>query len=791
MAYKLNEQRITPGGLNLLVPADQNPRRAALTDLINVPQGECLDLTDFWPGADGRLEQAPQPVLANNPAVVGSQNTLLATAGRVYYSDGTLLRQIGRLDDAPIDTGFDGFPLGAIAFQGFAWFMNTNHSSRDDGTALSPWWQAGPTSAPIVNDIGTAALPLLGFSAAPGVNGGSGNKSFPYLDTYFVTWVTTVGETNPSPVQRFTPPNDGGLHSFEILFPTGSIPACVTGWNIYRQVPAYGGASLDGDTTPYLLNPAPIPYPAQASYVDTGNSIDNQDDTSLLLLGTIMQEGMDPPPAARIVANQVYNGRIVVANSIANPNRMWFTNPLQPAFFPGSSDSYDGNWVDIGTDTGDGILAITVRPGFLTIYRQKSVWVHLGDCGSDSAIIEVAVPECGTVGPRAVCSTSASDYFIWVDGVYAFNNDAVSKLSFKVDRIWRGLTSENFPAAGPAYMSQCAIGHRNGRLYCSYPDSSGVPQVSLVLEVPSNRWFAHPRGWLAFQDIGTGFLGANGGVYTLESAYVATASALAFESQYHDCGLPDREKTWADLVVTHNTAGATLTVICRLNKLGGTFPGTPPAATSFTLATFMSSTLTAEIFPLVYPSTYGTGLSGPALALAVSLRGLPIKSFNLAIRVVGPGADGSPAIIESPILLHYYVEARLGPTFDSGPTNHGLEGVGTIDQVEIDCDNSLGTISGAGAAVLTLSYSIPGGILGGNSVTNIIEPTTGRQVVRWVVSPPVDGRLFRHQIAAANGIQIYGYKVRVLPIGVYCDGSENDVWYTAPLTPGIGGEGRQ
>jgi len=778
MAYKLNEQRISPGGLDLLVPADQNPRRAALTDLINVPQGECLDLTDFWPGADGRLEQAPQPVLANNPTVVGYQNSLLATAGRVYYSDGTLLRQIGRAGEAPIDSGFDGFPLGTIAFQGFAWFMNANHSSRDDGTTLSPWWQAGPAYPPSVNDLGTAATPLLGSSAAPGVNGGSGNKSFPYQDAYFVTWVTTVGETNPSTVTLFTPPNDGALHSFQILCPVGSTPACVTGWNIYRRVPAYGGASLDGNTTPYLLNPSPIPYPAQPSYVDTGNSVDNQDDTSLLLLGTIMQEGMDPPPAARVVANQVYNGRIVVANSIAHPNRMWFTNPLQPAFFPGSSDSYDGNWVDIGTDTGDGILAITVRPGFLTIYRQKSIWVHLGDCGSDSAIIEVGVPECGTVGPRAVCSTSASDYFIWVDGVYAFNNDAVSKLSFKVDRIWRGLATENFPQLGPAYLSQCAIGHRNGRLYCSYPNTAGTMEVSLVLELPSSRWFAHPYGWLCYLDTGTAFLGANGGVSTLESAYVGNASALAFESQYHDCGLPDREKTWGDLVLTHNTAGATLSVICRLNKLGGTAGTAAPAATSFTLATFTSTTLTAQIFPLVYPAAAVAETSIVAYPTA-ALRGQPIKSFNLAIRIVGQGGTGAPSIIESPILLHYYVEARLGMTFDSGPTNHGLEGAGRIDQVEIDCDTSLGT------AQLTISSDIPDGVLGGvTAVTQTIQQTTGREIVRWVVTPPIAGRLFRHQMATTVGMQIYGYKVRVVPIGVYVDGSQNDFWYTLPLAPG-------
>lgn len=98
MAYKLNEQRITPGGLDLLVPSDQNPRRAALTDLVNVPQGECLDLTDWWPGADGHLEQAPQFTAVTSGLTV-SLHSLCSASGRTYYGgvDGKLY-QAGRAE---------------------------------------------------------------------------------------------------------------------------------------------------------------------------------------------------------------------------------------------------------------------------------------------------------------------------------------------------------------------------------------------------------------------------------------------------------------------------------------------------------------------------------------------------------------------------------------------------------------------------------------------------------------------------------------------------------------------
>lgn len=749
MAYKLLEERITPGGLNLLVPSDQTARRGAAQDLIGTPQGDSLDLTDWWPAADGHLEQSPSYFQTNNPAVFGPQNSLCQAGTRTYYSDGSSLRQIGRAADAPFDTGYDGYPLGMLALQGYVWIINRAKQRKDDGTTVSDWTPLAPTGACGVTDSGV--------TTGTGPNGGDGAKLHAYEDSYRMTWVIPgLGETNPSVAVLLTPALD--LSSTLIDQGAGTPPTGATGWNIYRQIPAYGGASLDANTAPYLLN-TNGPIALGSTFVDTGNPIDNLDDTSLLRFGQILEADHDAAPAARIMANQSYNGRIVVANSAAHPNRIWWTPGLQPAFFRGSGDAYDGDWVDVGTDSGDEIRAMVVRPGMLVIYRAKSIWVNLGDMGDANAILQPVCPDIGVVGPRAVVSTGEGDYFIGPDGVYRFNNDWPTKLSTRVEPIFRGLPTENFSGMSAGMVrANSAIGHRNGRLWVSLGSSLG----SLVCHLATGRWFSAALGYLAFLDTGTSFLGAGAGIFTVDSNYTNSGTLLAFQSQYHDAGLPDRQKTWGDLVITHNTQSATLTIICRTNKF-------KTSNDSFTLATFSSSTATTQIFPLVYPAGYAV----------TALRGKPIKSFNLSVRITGNGAaTGTPVVIDSPMLLHYYIEARLAKTFDSGLTNHGLEGVGTIDQVELDIDAT------DGAAALDIWSDIPGGVLA-DRISLAIAPTQGRQILRFVLASPIDGRLFRHMITSTFDFQLYGFKVRVLPIGVYADGAQSDFWFTEPLAPGV------
>jgi len=766
LAYKLNEQRLTPGSLNLLVPADQNPRRAAFTDLVNVPQGECLDLTDWWPGSDGHIEQAPQftNISGADPTPITS---ICQSNTRTYYAGQGKVYQIGR---GQIDSGYSPVPLAMISFQGYCWFMSQSQAKKDNGTTTSAWTPAAPASGPALSDV-TSSSPI----------GGYGAKQHTYEDSYVVTWLTDVGETNPSPANVFTPSED---HAVTLITQPAGAPANAYGWNVYRRVPPYGGSSLDAQSTFYLLNSVDpldafanfntgsgwLPI-SQTGYQDTGNALFNQDDASLLLAGTILEADKDPAPLCSVLAQQTYNGRIVAANSAAHPNRIYWTPPQEPAFFPGSADTLDGNWADIGTDSGDGIVAITVRPGMLVIYRQKSIWQHLGDLGDSSAVIQPLCPDMGLAGMNAVACTSLGDYFVnsACDGLYLLNNDWPTKLSAKVEPIFRNMETENFPPANNGLPYMFAVGFRNGRVYVGYPASSGyMAPAGLIYHVPSGRWFSTSLSWGCFLNAGSQFLAGGPGLFLLESVYTNTGTSLAFQSQYHDCGLPDRMKTWADLVLTHNTQGTTMTITCRVNKNQAT-----DGSGSFVLATFISTSSTTQIFPLVYPATYQVA----------ALRGLPIKSYNLSIRITGPGNTGNPIYIETPMLLHYYVEARVGRTFDSGPTSHGLAGAGIIDQIEIDGDFS------NGAATLTISSDIPGGTLVDRTGTQAIVGTTnGRQIMRIVLANlscgVIFGRLFRHQLASTVPFAVYAYRVRVLPIGVYADGTQGDFWFTEPVAPG-------
>jgi len=748
MAYHLEPLLIIPGGLDLLAPGDQK-----------TPQGDSLDLAGWFAGAQGKLEQAPS--FGTSLTVPGFTfiDSLCQADGRVYYGGGGTVAQVGRAIEGGYDTTY---PLAMISLAGFCWIMNrgTGKQRRDNGTTPSDWTPLASTAAPTVTDLGVSVG--TGPPVPAGPNGGAGAKLHLYEDNYRMTWVLpSLGETNPSPAVLLTPAVD--LSTTQIAQGAGTVPAGATGWNIYRQIPAYGGASLDANTAPYLVN-IDGPIALGATFNDTGNPIDNLDDTSLLRFGQILEADHDAAPAASVIANQAYNGRIVVANSAAHPNRIWWTPALQPAFFRGSGDAYDGDWLDVGTDSGDAILAITVRAGMCVIYRQHSIWRHLGDFGAPDAVLEPIVPNQGIVSVRSVVSTSVGDYFVSNDGVYKFNNDNSVKLSLKVEPLFRDLPCENFTTLDPTVRSQFAIGHRNGRLWVSCPTSS-VGGFTLIYHIETDRWFSGATGmYYAYLDTGTQLLGgaATSLVLPLESAYNSSA-ALGYQSSYLDADRPDREKTWADLVLTHNTHNAPLDIIIRTNR-------NATANDSFTLATFSSTTLTRTIFPLLYPAGYAV----------VALRGLPIRARNLSVRITGAGAATNPVTIDTPLLLHYYLEARRGRTFDSGIIDHGLEGVGTVDAVEIDIDSSPGIVG------MTVSSDIPGGVMTIRSPGTVIVPaSTGRQVLRFVLSAPIDGRRFRYQLQGNTEFQVYGFRARLLPVGVYVDGSQLDSWVTGSIVTGV------
>lgn len=748
MAYKLLTQPIIPGGLNLLAPGDQTE------------PGACLDLADWWSGAAGKLEQAPTRIRRNSSSVYTVQHSICQAGTQIYYggTDGNLWR-IGNTGDTAIVSGLDGTGLGLISYQGYVWCMNraSGKQKKDDGTTTSDWTPAAPAIA-LLYDLGVdgagaaAATPNDAVGNPPEVGGLPDEALY-----YYTTWqYGPLGESNPSPVATITPAVAGSIVRISV---STTIPAGVTGWNIYRKVLG----------TPYRLNEGTIAI-ARIYVDDYGDEVHTHSDTQMLQLGIIMESDHDAAPAARVIADQVYNGRIVVASSAAHPNRIWFTPALQPSFFRGSANENDGDWVDCGTDAGDAVLAIVCKPGMAVIYRQRSIWRNVGDFGAtNGGRMEVVVPDIGTVGVRGVISTSLGDYFIGPDGVYRFNNDWAQKVSQKVEPVFRGQAQENLPTLGTDYRTQCAIGHRNGRLWVSYPNSSGTQIHSLIYHIESQRWFNHSYGYGAYLDYGVGLFGAGLGVFVLEDNYTAGNSTLAYQSEYQDCGLPDHQKTFADLVINHNTQGQTLTITIRKDR--NVFPTVAGVPTDeFTLTTISSTALTRQVIPLVLPLTYTAG--SPEL-------GTPIKAFNLSVRITGTGSSTTPIVIETPMLLHYYLEARKGKSFDSDETDHGMQEVKIVDQVEFDIDAPY-----LGALLQVYSDSPGGDMAAREGAGQAIPQTVGRRMQPIVLTTPAVGRLLRYTVTDPNTHQIYGARARILPIGVYLDGSVNDFWQPEAISIG-------
>jgi hypothetical protein len=169
--------------------------------------------------------------------------------------------------------------------------------------------------------------------------------------------------------------------------------------------------------------------------------------------------------------------------------------------------------------------------------------------------------------------------------------------------------------------------------------------------------------------------------------------------------------------------------------------------------------------------------------------GTAITAFSLSIHIYGPGnLDVPPIEIDTPILLHYYVEARQGKRFDTSATDHGTDSVKIVDQVELDIDTS------DDASSLQVFSDIPGRTMAARLGTDgqSVAESEGREIRQMVLTEPVVGRLLRYQVNMGHqdtnpiiGMQVYGMRARVLPIGVYLDGAVGDFWAPTPISIGV------
>jgi hypothetical protein len=631
-------------------------------------------------------------------------------ATRRYYGAGASLYRNG----SSILGGLDGARVGIASTAGYAWIMNRNAQMRDNGTdaAAIPWGVAVPAGAP-------TATPLDPEEGETG-----------YLQgdlQYYVTFVEAATGYESAPLAF---PSTVTVAAQKVLIE--SLPVLA---GHHRNLYRIGGALEDAYLV-YSLNDD-----------STTSVVDNYGDESAIDDGIVMDPDVGAPPAARGVAGP-YLGRLIAWSTATNPNRMFWSEPDQPNNFRESS------WADAG-ELGDDILRCIVRSRLVMVYSRRSIWRMTGDPGEDNRHLERVSGKAGLLGENALAEGDNEDYFQQQDGLYACNTESVRKISQAIEPIFRGEFIEYgevlIHPLNDGAREKNVMEFRGGRLYFSYCSGGATsPDKTLVGEPGGEggwRWHMDSRGFTALYDEGprAELLGANAtGVYSMETGYADAGAAIEcfYLSQFHHQGQPQSDKTYVDLVIEHNTGGASLTVKVLLDY----------GAQEFALGSITSSEPTRTVFPL-----------------PLDADGEPPKARNLALQIDGTLSTAAAAVIYK-ASINAYLEARPTRLFDSDEVDFGDPNPKELYEIEVDYD------APAAAVTLEVYTDLPGGVAAVRA-TFTLGPTAGRVAEHVpLVTPHAEGRQLRITIESDADFMLYGLRVKHRSIGTYIDGANGEVW---------------
>ncbi len=722
--YERQTDKILTGGWNLLTSGD----------LISTT--EALQMENCRVDSAGNLRSR----LGNGAALFspGGNVTELTTvrnaAGLIRYA-ATDAGELWRGDGT--DLGSFGSQVAMVSYQGFLWAMSQSLQKKDDGTSgsLLAWTPAAPAAPVVTPTAGGSTIPL----------------GLTY--TYWVTYTDSNDQESPSSDGTSTGVIVVPNSLMVITSPTDPSDPQRTHWNLYR----IGGTMENA----FRVNTGILPL--GLDFTDSFDPIDGLSDLQLTQLGIALDPDSEGPPAGSGLAGPYYE-RLLCWGVAAHPNRLYWSGTLQPYNFPGSSLD-EGNHVDIG-EQGEVIIGVTIRPRTATIYKQSSIWRLVGDPGDINSDIELVTAAIGAMSPPT--SVGAIDYFESKEGLNSYDGETPTKISGKLDRLFRGEEPEASgitfsPVVGlaldPAVRASNRLGQHNGRLHFSYSATGATsPNRGLVCLLGADNWGSDTRALSAITDEGQQgfFLGSSGGdVFDLEDGELDTGTGIdmAYLSGYKDQGAPEQDKTYCDVVIQHNTGGADLTVTAYYNN----------GTSSEVLGTFDSTATTLTTLQL--------NVGGDHIGMVAK---------NVAIGITGQ-TTGNPILIYK-LFVHWFAEPRDAKTFDSDETDLGTPMVKSFRELELDIDYPAG---GGGTITWQFLTDRPGGVVVSRD-SNTIAATTGREILRIVFASQWIGRLVRLTLrcdTTGSTFKLYGVRLRALPLGEYFDGAE--IFTTEPVTVGI------
>ena len=842
--YSRKELQILGGGFNLLPPGDKTPITDYLlaqnwrSDRVGKLQSRYGYPQKFSIAGAGLAHSAGIHGGLLGDYYIAANSGIVAPTSNLYFN----------FNPTPIATGFDGNRVGFACMNGFCYVMNRGNQGRHQaGSAFQPWTLSPPSNSATAAGAATPGAAAsatynytpqsptyVHFLTIAGVNysfveNGYSAAQLPLVIASLASMdpncsVTFPGTGSAVTITPIVPNTLFALTGSDANAPanvaTGAVSSLPNGTYQYYVTFAASDDSLESNGGPasaavtvvaqsVTLTNVPVsadPRVGKRNIYAVGGTLgqaylvgtigDNSTTTITISIadldatnsGVTMPTDNDLPPAASGVGGPHFS-RLFAWSTVANVNRLFYTEPNLPQYWPGANDPAIGNWVDVGME-GEAIVWCTFHTNIVVIYKERSIWMLIGD-PSSGTLVRVR-DGLGLTGAFAVCDAGTVDYFVAPGGLCVFDMDRATEMGSQISPLFNsslGNSGTDTPPGsvllGSAYNSTSigpyavALGYAMGKLYVGYAEAGGaLSYCLLVYHEASQRWFYHRNsiagatGWFGFLFDGyqiVGLTGSTGGAaqgYNLDDfrGFFSQDSGGApiectYQSHYEDCGLPDNQKVWLELVIDYEFSGETALV--------GVFWDNGAAGLSV-LTHITGGQRTQTSIPLA--SALGTA----TLRVAGTIQDdLLAKNISVLIDCIA-----NHQLIIHNVYLYYYEEARLAAAASTLPTDLGSAKVKQCKELQLDINPS------GGAVDVQLYSDLPGNVLAVQQ-TPTVAIAAGRAVWKYPF-PVTEGFLWRIALAAtALPFRLYGARLLMRVVGVYVEAYEaaaGFVWDSMELT---------
>lgn len=832
MGYERKRLPILGGGFTCLPPADkipitdyllaQNFRADALGRLISRP-----GYPNVFTVTGGGIAHSAACAGAGPPYYVGCNSADTGTPSNVYYN-GVMLA-----------SGFDGNRIGFAAANGYMWIMNRGKQGRHKaGGSFETWTLTPPPASPIVTaEDPLPPATAAAFTYPDGLPTGTlfwltlAGQTYSFSSAYsyyagaeiaHVLAIISAGDPN---VSVYYPGTGNGITLAPIIpntimrvesiendpvdicdgeastLPKGTYQFYLTyqstdGTLESNSSPASAAITVESQTIHIEIPSADTPSDSRVGFINiyasggtlkgtyrigqvpvgTTEFIWSASDATAIANGILMPVDNDLPPAAAGIIGPHFS-RLYAWSTAANKNRLFWTPPNQPQYWPGAADPQDGNWVDVGLDEEE-IVWCSIHDNLLVIYKERSIWMMIGS-DPGTAQLEQKHDGCGLVNQFALAPAGQIDYFAGPNGLQLFDMAQVHNLSGDVLPLFNQEILNDGDLTPPGHVLPgtvavptdnsvyaIALGHALNRLFVSYAEASTgedrvykmfvfdegpAPELQTLVRPTSGRWFYEKNeisgitGFCGFLFDGTNMIGLTGseggnaagyGLADFRSFLTTdedggSSIRCVYGSHYDDVGFPENDKQWLEVGIDYEyESGTAADVYLGFNagRIAPVVAGHLPA----------SARKTVQIAPGSLPG----GLDAAYLARSIAV-------------IVDAETTGKLTIHN--VYLYFYVEARVAIVASTIPTDLGNPKIKECKELELDIEAQ--TIPAAAVVVSDL----PGHALTVRQTLTVA--VAGRALLKYPFAT-TQGLLW--QLSVAGKFRLYSARLlmRVLQVAV-------------------------